>query len=259
MVKKYNKILEAVNRGIQLALDDFDDNDTPIQNIKSKQVYNRDFTKEYLEWIELTKKFEQEQQIVSDISRLAELSKLLNLKYKISLERLYNFIRHYLNKTESLYHANLNWIDTSGIFTMENLFYESKFDGDISEWNVSNVENMARTFYNSWFNGDISKWNVSKVKTMYEMFTSSWFKRDISNWNVSNVESMHGMFQYTSFNSDISKWNIGKCRDFENMFMNDSLFYQDLSNWKIKKGSDTNMMLWGTKIVNNLKFMPQFI
>ena len=29
-MKKYNKILEAVNRGIQLALDDFDDEETPI-------------------------------------------------------------------------------------------------------------------------------------------------------------------------------------------------------------------------------------
>ena len=47
-MKNYNKILEAVNRGIQLALDDFDD-ETPIQNIKSKQVYNRDYTKEYLD------------------------------------------------------------------------------------------------------------------------------------------------------------------------------------------------------------------
>ena len=37
-MKKINKqILEAVNRGIQLALDDFEDNDTPIQNIKSKK------------------------------------------------------------------------------------------------------------------------------------------------------------------------------------------------------------------------------
>ena len=72
-----------------------------------------------------------------------ELSKLLNLKYKISLEQLYNFIRHYLNKRESLYHADLNWIDTSEIHTMENLFYDSKFDGDISEWDVSNVENMS--------------------------------------------------------------------------------------------------------------------
>ena len=34
-MKNYNKILEAVNRGIQLTLDDFDDEET-VQNIKSK-------------------------------------------------------------------------------------------------------------------------------------------------------------------------------------------------------------------------------
>ena len=232
-MKNYNKILEAINNGIQLALDDFDDEEQ-VQNIKSKQVQNRDYTKEYLEWTELTKKFELKQQIVSDILRLAELSKLLNLKYKISLECLYNFIRHYLNKRESLFHADLNWIDTSEIHTMENLFYDSKFDGDISEWDVSNVENMSQMFYHSWFNGDISKWNVSKVKTMYGMFNSSQFKGDISNWDVS------------------------KCRDFENMFMN-STFCQDLSNWKIKKGSNTDMMFWGTKIVSYDNYMPQFV
>ena len=48
-MKLTNKILEAVNRGIQLALDDFDDNDNEVQNIKSKQVQNRDYTKEYLD------------------------------------------------------------------------------------------------------------------------------------------------------------------------------------------------------------------
>ena len=47
-MKNYNKILEAVNRGIQLALDDFDDEE-PVQNIKSKQVNHRDYTKEYLD------------------------------------------------------------------------------------------------------------------------------------------------------------------------------------------------------------------
>ena len=142
MVKNYNKILEAVNRGIKFALDDFEDRDD-IQGQANSKVNNTSNLREYLEWKELTKKFELEQQIVNDVSRLAELSKLLNLKYKISLERLYNFIRNYLNWTESLYHADLNWIDTSGIYTMENLFYESKFDGDISEWDVSNVENMS--------------------------------------------------------------------------------------------------------------------
>ena len=47
-MKNYNKILEAINRGIQLALDDFDDEEQ-VQNIKSKQVQNRDYTKEYLD------------------------------------------------------------------------------------------------------------------------------------------------------------------------------------------------------------------
>ena len=47
-MKNYNKILEAVNRGIQLALDDFDD-DEQVQNVKSKQVNHRDYTKEYLD------------------------------------------------------------------------------------------------------------------------------------------------------------------------------------------------------------------
>ena len=48
-MKNYNKILEAVNRGIQLALDDFEDDE--VQNIKSKQVQNRDYTKEYLDFM----------------------------------------------------------------------------------------------------------------------------------------------------------------------------------------------------------------
>ena len=47
-MKNYKQILEAINRGIQLALDDFDDEDQ-VQNIKSKQVQNRDYTKEYLD------------------------------------------------------------------------------------------------------------------------------------------------------------------------------------------------------------------
>ena len=257
-MKNHKQILEAVNRGIQLALDDFDDEDQ-VQNVKSKQVQNRDYTKEYLDFQNLIKKFESECNTSKDILELGELHKIIGLKYKITSDRLYNFVRNYLNKTESLYHADLNWIDTSGIYTMDNLFYESNFDGDISEWDVSNVKSMVRMFYHSYFNGNISKWNVSNVKSMYEMFTSSWFKGDISNWDVSNVESMHGMFQYTNFNNDISGWDVFKCRDFENMFMNDTLFYQDLSNWKIKKGSDTNMMFWGTKIVTYLKYMPQFV
>ena len=48
-MKNYKQILEAVNRGIQLALDDFNDDEEQIQNIKSKQINHRDYTKEYLD------------------------------------------------------------------------------------------------------------------------------------------------------------------------------------------------------------------
>ena len=41
-MKNYKQILEAINRGLQMALDDFDDEEQ-VQNIKSKQVQNRDY------------------------------------------------------------------------------------------------------------------------------------------------------------------------------------------------------------------------
>ena len=51
-MKNYNKILEAVNRGIQLALEDFADEEPVVQHVKSKQIIHRDYTKEYLDLME---------------------------------------------------------------------------------------------------------------------------------------------------------------------------------------------------------------
>ena len=185
-MKNYNKILEAVNRGIRFALDDFENNEDIQGQINSK-VNNKSNLKEYFEWQNLINKFELKQQKIKDILRLAELSKITGLKYKISIKRLYDFINNYVNMQESLYHADLNWIDTSEIYTMHYLFMESKFDGDISEWNVSNVESMYSMFAESNFNGDISNWDVHNVKDMRCMFQNTPFNQNISNWNVSNI------------------------------------------------------------------------
>ena len=42
--------------------------------------------------------------------------------------------------------------------TMYRMFDGSKFNGDISNWNVSKVWDMSSMFNNSKFNGDLSKW-----------------------------------------------------------------------------------------------------
>ena len=71
MMNNYNKILEAVNRGINLALDDFDDEEQ-VQNVKSRQVQNRDYTKEYLD-------------LMNDVVDLGLPSRTLWCKYNLGV------------------------------------------------------------------------------------------------------------------------------------------------------------------------------
>ena len=46
------------------------------------------------------------------------------------------------------------------------MFYDSQFNGDISQWNVSKVEDMGYMFYNSKFNGHIEDWQPLSLKSM---------------------------------------------------------------------------------------------
>ena len=69
------------------------------------------------------------------------------------------------------FEGNYNWINTSKVTKMVRLFplilgtNISKFNGDISKWDVSNVTNMFYTFKDcSSLTCDISNWDTSKVK-----------------------------------------------------------------------------------------------
>lgn len=54
------------------------------------------------------------------------------------------------------------------------------------------------------FNQDISKWDVSHVTNMKLMFLgATTFNQDISKWDVSHVTNMVGMFDLTLFNQNI--------------------------------------------------------
>lgn len=96
--------------------------------------------------------------------------------------------------------ADLNFIDTSLITSMNSLFEDIDFDGDISNWDVSNVKDMDYMFYTSNFTGKnspgINKWNVSSVKTMDSMFEQSKFEQDISGWEIDPSCSVEAMFAH---------------------------------------------------------------
>ena len=53
---------------------------------------------------------------------------------------------------------DLNFIDTSKITDMSNLFMNCEYDIDVSNWDVSNVEDMHWMFLNSSLDGNEPDW-----------------------------------------------------------------------------------------------------
>ena len=142
----------------------------------------------------------------------------------------------------------------SGVSSMESMFkLASKFDGDLSEWNVSAVTDMRDVFIQaSSFNGNVSTWNVSAVTYMNSMFDgASDFNGDISSWNVSAVTDMNSMFYTASdFSGDISSWNVSAVTDMRYMFSGASTFNGDISSWNVSAVTDMNRMFSGASTFN---------
>ncbi len=105
----------------------------------------------------------------------------------------------FINKIKQNEKYNLSKLNTSEIIDMSYLFMYSRFNGDISRWDVSNVTNMENMFRDAYnFNSNIENWNVSNVTNMKMMFYGAEkFNQNISSWNLDNVIDCDTMLFYT--------------------------------------------------------------
>ena len=82
---------------------------------------------------------------------------------------------------------------------MNKLFSSSKYDGDLSKWNISNVTKATNMFACADYtgkNGDLSKWNISNVNNMISMFKNSNYNNDLSSWKINDNCYSRNMFYY---------------------------------------------------------------
>ena len=128
--------------------------------------------------------------------------------------------------------VDLNHIDVSQVKTLVDVFKDTAFNGNISQWNVANVENMEGLFKNCPFNGDISNWNTSSLRIATQMFHGSAFNGNISRWDTSHLIMAAAMFQHSQFNGDIYNWNTKQLSVLSCMFEN-SAFRGDISKWDL--------------------------
>ena len=263
-MKLTNKILEAVNKGIKFALDDFNDNEEIQGQTNSKVKYaggmqqyiidciksGENLTYEmwgliknnlshYLNLLGIT---EEQFYIIRYMVGRYNTDELDGDLYKIFEENKPLFSNKFRKITskkdlqkiiveaikENGPNCDLNWIDVSGVTDMSFLFNFTEYLDYL----------QAKHFRDQYpFNCDISKWDVSNVKDMVSVCTE--FNQDISNWNVSNVKDMEGMFRFAKkFNQAIGKWDVSNVKLFNTMFFSASSFNQDISNWKINQDAD---------------------
>jgi hypothetical protein len=132
--------------------------------------------------------------------------------------------------------GDFNDVDTSLITSMSFLFMDSKFNGNISGWDVSKVKTMDNMFNGATaFNQPIGNWKFPIVTDMGGMFNSATaFNQDIGKWEFPEVTDMNGMFTgATDFNQDIGKWKFPKIEFMNYMFNGATTFDQDISEWDI--------------------------
>ena len=156
-----------------------------------------------------------------------------------------------LTSTQASSLLSVEYIDTSNVTDMSNMFYGcSKLTSlDLSNFDTSKVTTMTGMFYNcsSLTSLDVSSFNTSQVTSMKEMFSecTSLTSLDVSSFNTIQVINMREMFYNCSLltSLDVSNFNTSQVTYIDSMFYNcSSLTSLDLTHFDTSKVTSMSSM-----------------
>ena len=108
-----------------------------------------------------------------------------------------------------LFNTSINNWDVGNVLRLDWMFYAGGNDGynqPLNNWNTSKVTNFRFMFANTRFNQDISGWDVANATKLDAMFKwNSAFNQDLNPWQVKSQANLNEMFySATSFSQILS-------------------------------------------------------
>lgn len=126
-------------------------------------------------------------------------------------------------------------IFTGQVMSLNFMFHNTTFNGNINHWDTSNVVQMTRTFSNNpVFNQPLDGWDISRVTSLNFAFEyASAFNQPLNSWNTSRVDRMGNVFRgAVAFNQPIGAWDVSNVTNFNFMFQDAHAFNQPLNTWR---------------------------
>ena len=118
----------------------------------------------------------------------------------------------------SNFDGDISGWDVFNVIDMNNMFIQSKYTGKNGIFKLekgNKVKNVGGMFYQSEFDGDISDWYVQNINCMTNMFAHSNFNGNIENWKLNDSCETFNMFGDTPLkqNGKLPHWYEDKTPD----------------------------------------------